>query len=224
MCVPNTWNMKTIRSRVTPFIRQGRWWRSASTWNHNIPWSFGYGEYNDIWGLRCQKAVSQSGIIIVSHRILWDAITYPCLRYLADSDTKVLISSSKWVTHMPLYLLYLPKSMKTSTRLNHNHTHIIFAYIMYHDNVYWILIRLTTMLSKKITEYVRNKNATAEMPTFLTSPWEYLLHCLIYNIWRIENICHALNIWRDSWNTVFSRFQLENLRSRLCVRENFKAT
>ena len=40
------------------------------------------GMGTDIWRLWCQKQVSQAGINIASHRILWDAITYPCMRYL----------------------------------------------------------------------------------------------------------------------------------------------
>ena len=35
-----------------------------------------------IWGLWCQKQVSQAGISNCIPQQLWDAITYPCLRYL----------------------------------------------------------------------------------------------------------------------------------------------
>ena len=33
-----------------------------------------------VWGCWCQKQVSQT--VIASHTLVWDAITYPCLRYL----------------------------------------------------------------------------------------------------------------------------------------------
>ena len=37
----------------------------------------------DLWGRWCQKQVSQAGISdCIAQYILWDAVTYPCLRYL----------------------------------------------------------------------------------------------------------------------------------------------
>ena len=47
---------------------------------HLFWWTVSYAKwYWYIWELRHGLA---SGFVIVSHRILWDAITYPCLRYL----------------------------------------------------------------------------------------------------------------------------------------------
>ena len=46
----------------------------------------------DLWGLWCQKSCPGYDKVITPHSVLWDAITYPCPRYL------LLASKSSYMT------------------------------------------------------------------------------------------------------------------------------
>ena len=48
--------------------------KQSTTKLQHIPWG--------IWGLCCQKQVSHAGISNYIPQLLWDVITYPCMRYL----------------------------------------------------------------------------------------------------------------------------------------------